>query len=48
MPYGILFFALSGIRFMDGKNFLRNLRKGVDKNENIVYNVGTRLRKDLE
>ena len=30
------------------KNFLRNLRKGVDKHKNIVYNVGTRLRKDLE
>ena len=34
MPDGIFFFALSGICFMAGKNFLINLRKGVD---NVVY-----------
>ena len=34
MPDGIFFFALSGIRFMADKNFLRNLQKGVD---NVVY-----------
>ena len=34
MPDGILFLALSGIGFMADKNFLRNLRKGVD---NVVY-----------
>ena len=44
MPYGIFFFALSGICFMAYKNFLRNLRKGVDKLKKIVYNVGTKER----
>ena len=44
MPDGIFFFAISGIDFMDYKNFLRNLRKGVDKYEKVVYNVGTKER----
>ena len=42
MPDGIFFFDLSGIRLWLIKNFLRNLRKGVDKHKNIVYNVGTK------
>ena len=28
----------------ENKIFLRNLRKGVDKRKNIVYNVGTKER----
>ena len=45
MPYGIFFFALSGIRFMADKNFLRNLRKGVDNAISVCYTIYRNLRK---
>ena len=45
MPYGILFFAISGICFMADKIFLINLRKGVDNVKYICYIIYRILRK---
>ena len=42
MPDGILFFAISGIGLWLIKNFLRNLRKGVDNVGTMWYNVYVR------
>ena len=45
MPDGILFFALSGVCFMAGKKFLRNLRKGVDNIKSICYTIYRNFKK---
>ena len=47
MPDGIFFFALSGICFMADKNFLRNLRKGVDNVVTMWYNVLRKVKEAL-
>ena len=46
MPYGIFFFALSGIGFVAYKNFFEKFAKGVDFLCFMCYNLCSTRRKE--